>query len=190
MASAFRNIIDFFSSIGVFDVVMPFLLIFTVVFAIFERTKVFGIEKIDGKEYSKKNLNSAASFVIAFLVVASSELVEIITKVSSQFVVLLFLVVLFLLLAGSFFKEEPSAFFLEKGGWRTTFLIIVFLGISFIFLDALGLIEKVFGFVSGRDQGVVIGSVILLGLIVAFIIYVTSERKNGGSSSGSATKSH
>ena len=65
------------------------------------------------------NLNSAAAFVIAFLVVASSELVGIITEVSSKFVVLLFLIVLFLLLVGSFFKEESYGVFLEKGGWRT-----------------------------------------------------------------------
>ena len=136
MASAFRDIIDFFDTIGIFDVVLPFLLVFTIVFALLERTKVFGLEKIEGKEYTKKNLNSAAAFVISFLVVASSELVEIITEVSSKFVVLLFLVVLFLLLVGSFFKEEPHGVFLE-GGWKTTFMGIVFVVLIFIFLDAL-----------------------------------------------------
>ncbi len=125
MATPFREIIDFFDSIGVFDVVLPFLLVFTIVFALLERTKVFGMEKIEGKDYTKKNLNSAAAFVIAFLVVASSELVEIITDVSSKFVVLLFGIVLFLLLVGSFFKEEPHGVFLE-GGWRTIFMVIVF----------------------------------------------------------------
>jgi hypothetical protein len=178
MASAFREIIDFFANIGVFDVVLPFLLVFTVVFALFERTKVFGVEKIDGKEYTKKNLNSAAGFVIAFLVIASSELVEVITKVSSQFVVLLFLIVLFLLLVGSFFKEESHGVFLE-GGWKTTFMVVVFIGLAFIFLDALNLIDTVFSFLKGTDKGEIVGSVLLLGVIVLFVAYVTQEKKNG-----------
>ena len=181
MASQFRDIIDFFATIGVFDVVLPFLLIFTVVFALLERTKVFGIEKIEGKEYTKKNLNSAAAFVIAFLVVASSELVEVITAVSSQFVVLLFLIVLFLLLVGSFFQEKQEGVFLE-GGWRTTFMLIVFVGLVFIFLDALNLTEKVFGFLKGTDKGEIVGSVLLLIVIVMFVAYVTQEKKGGHSS--------
>ena len=174
MATPFREIIDFFASIGVFDVVLPFLLVFTIVFALFERTKVLGIEKIEGKEYTKKNLNSAAAFVIAFLVVASSELVGIITEVSSKFVVLLFLIVLFLLLVGSFFKEESYGVFLEKGGWRSTFMVIVFVGLAFIFLDALDLLGNIFDFLKGTDRGEIVGSVLLLGLIIFFIVYVTN----------------
>ncbi len=180
MASQFRDIIDFFDNIGVFDVVLPFLLIFTVVFALLERTKVFGVEKVEGKDYTKKNLNASAAFVIAFLVVASSELVEVITKVSSQFVVLLFLIVLFLLLVGSFFKEEPHGVFLE-GGWRTTFMLIVFVGLVFIFLDALNLTDKVFSFLKGTDKGEIVGSVLLLIVIVLFIAYVTQEKKGSSS---------
>jgi len=58
MVSAFRGVVDFFGEIGLFDVVLPFLLVFTVVFAILEKTKVFGIEEIEGKKYTRKNLNS------------------------------------------------------------------------------------------------------------------------------------
>ena len=176
MATQFREIINFFDNIGIFDVVLPFLLVFTIVFALLERTKVFGVEEIEGKKYTKKNLNSVAAFVIAFLVVASSRLVEIITEVSSNFVVLLFLVVLFLLLVGSFFQEKPEGVFLE-GGWKTLFMVIVFIVLIFIFLDALDLLEDTFGFLSGTNKGEVVGSVFLLVLIVLFVAYVTQDRK-------------
>ena len=89
MASAFREVIEFFQDIGLYDVVLPFLLVFTIVFAILEKTRVFGTEKIEGNEYTKKNLNAVTAFVIAFFVVASSKLVEIITTVSSYTVILL-----------------------------------------------------------------------------------------------------
>jgi len=176
MATPFREILEFFTRIGVFDVVLPFLLVFTIVFALLERTKVFGTEKVEGKEYTKKNLNSAAAFVIAFLVIASSELVGIITAVSSKFVVLLFLVVLFLLLVGSFFQEKPEGVFLE-GGWKTLFMIIIFIGLGFIFLDALGLLEDVTSFLSGTSSGELVGSVILMFLIVMFIVFITQEKQ-------------
>src|SRR3989338_4617567 len=176
MATPFREILEFFDNVGVFDVVLPFLLVFTIVFALLERTKVFGVEEIEGKKYTKKNLNSVAAFVIAFLVIASSRLVAIVNEVASKFVVVLFGVVLFLLLVGSFFKEEPHGVFLE-GGWKTMFMVIVFLVLGFIFLDALDLLDATFGFFSGTNRGELVGSVILMVLIVMFIAYITQERK-------------
>ena len=176
MATPLEDVIAFLVNIGIFKVVLPFLLVFVVVFAILERTKVFGVEKIEGREYTKKNLNSAAAFVIAFLVIASSRLVEIITQVSSQFVVLLFGVVLFLLLVGSFFQEKPEGVFLE-GGWKTAFMIIVFIGLLFIFLDALEVWDDVSSFFSGTSTGELVGTIILMVIIVMFMVYVTQDRK-------------
>ena len=68
MASGFRNIIDFFDKLGLFDVVLPFLLAFAIVFAIFEKTKVLGTDVIEGQVYTKKNLNAIVAFSIAFFV--------------------------------------------------------------------------------------------------------------------------
>ena len=173
MATAFREAIDFFGEIGLFDVVLPFLLVFTIVFAILEKTKVFGIEEVDGKKYTKKNLNSIASFVIAFLVVASAELVEIITTVSSNMVVLLLLIVLFLLLVGTFYAEGEKSVFLE-GGWKSLFMVIAFVGIVLIFLDALGFLEDLFDFLTG-GRNEIVGSIVLLIIIVLFIAWVVKE---------------
>ena len=55
MTSAFRGAIEFFDKIGVYDVILPFLLVFTIVFAILEKTKVFGTDDIEGKKLTKKN---------------------------------------------------------------------------------------------------------------------------------------
>ena len=37
--SSFRSAIDFFGQVGVYDVILPFLLVFTIMFAILEKTK-------------------------------------------------------------------------------------------------------------------------------------------------------
>ena len=178
MATPFRQVITFFDSIGLFDVVLPFLLVFTIVFAILEKTKVLGTEDIEGRKYTKKNLNAIAAFVMAFLVVASSQLVEIITKVSANAVVVLFLSVLFLLLVGSFYKEGEPVFL--EGGWKMVFMVIVFIAIIGIFLDAIKSpdgrtwLQRLGEFTgSGGDE--LAGSIVLMSLVVLFVVYAVKE---------------
>jgi len=174
----FRGVILFFDKIGLFDVVLPFLLVFTIVFAIFEKTKVLGTEEIDGKRYTKKNLNAMAAFTISFLVVASSQLVEIITKVSANAVIVLFLSVLFLMLVGSFYKEGEPVFL--EGGWKVVFMIIVFLAIVGIFLDAIKgadgrtWLQRLTDFAGGGNDQIA-GAIVLLALVVFFIIFAIKE---------------
>ena len=104
----FGNVIVFLEKLGVYDIVLPFLLVFTIVFAVFERTKVFGTEEVDGVKYSRKNLNAMVAFVIAFLVVASSQLVGIINKSLSRLVLLILVSISFLVLIGTFFSEKEE----------------------------------------------------------------------------------
>ena len=60
--------------------------------------RVLGTDQIEGKKYTKKNLNGVISFVIAFLVVGSSQLVSIINQALAQIVLLLLVSIMFLLL--------------------------------------------------------------------------------------------
>ena len=177
MVSTFRGAIEFFDKIGIYDVILPFLLVFTIVFAILEKTKVFGTEDIDGKKLTKKNLNSMAAFVIAFLVVASSRLVETITKVSSQVVVILLLSVLFLLLIGSFYKESDLPVFLE-GNWKYLFMVIMFVGILGIFLNAItnddgeSWLEWGWDRIVNHFDSTAVASIILIIVIIVFMFYI------------------
>ncbi|GAG35231.1 unnamed protein product [marine sediment metagenome] len=116
-----------------------------------------------------------ASFVMAFFVVASSRLVEIVTEVSSNVVILLLLSVLFLLLVGSFFKEGAGVFL--EGGWRIFFMVIMFVGIVLIFLNALGWLEKTWDFIGGGKGGNAVGSITLIVIIILFMVYIVKEPK-------------
>ena len=121
--SAFRGVIEFFGEIGVYDVVLPFLLVFTIVYAILEKTRVLGTETFEGKKYSRKNLNAIVAFVIAFLVVASTRLVAAINQAMGNIILLLLVSFSFLMLIGSFMKETEEGVFLT-GGWRILFMTI------------------------------------------------------------------
>lgn len=177
--SVFRGVLSFFFELGIYDVVLPFLLIFSIVFAIFEKTRVFGVDKYpDGKEYPKKNINSMVAFVIAFFVVASSQLVQSITKISANMVILLLGTTLFLLLAGSFHKETEEGFFLE-GTWKNVFMFIVFGGLVLIFLDAIKTGEQTWlQYILDQVQNVwddtAVASIILIIAVIGIMLYVTS----------------
>ena len=177
--SVFRGTIEFFGRLGIYDVILPFLLVFTIVFAILEKTKIFGTEEIDKKKYPRKNLDAMVAFVIAFFVIASSQLVEVITTVSSQAVILLLLSILFLILVGSFAKEEEEGFFL-KGGGKTTFSVIMFVGIVGIFLNTIKTEEGqswlsfIMEFISTKWNTDWIASLILIGFIIGMMFFITS----------------
>src|SRR3989344_1375154 len=133
--SVFRGVLEFFNDIGIYDVILPFLLMFTIVFAILEKTQVLGTEEVEGHRYTKKNLNAMVSFVIAFLVVASAQLVRIINETMANVALLLLISVSFLLLIGSFYKEgEAVALF---GGWRTAFTWAMLVAVILIFASAI-----------------------------------------------------
>lgn len=183
------NAIDFFKTLGVYDVLLPFLLVFTVMFAILERTKILGAEG-DKNQHTKKNLNAMTSFVVAFLVVASSKLVETITQVSSQIIVLMMLLVFFMMLIGTFFSKKEMD---EKGGpwvegaWRTAFMAFVAICIVFIFMNALTNESgdtwlEVFWDWLGRFYTDTSVAALLLVLFVIAIMYFIgqSEKPEGG----------
>jgi len=169
--STFRGTIGFFEKLGVYDVVLPFLLVFTLVYAMLEKTKIYGTEKIDGRDISRKNLNGMTAFVSAFFVIASTRLVAIVNEVLANTVLLLLLSICFLLLAGSFHTGSKE-FFLE-GTWRTVFMIIMFLGIVLIFLNALGWLQVIYENLFFKFDSVTVSSIVLILVIILFMLYVT-----------------
>jgi len=185
------NVLEFFRALGIYDVVLPFILTFTIVFAILERTRVFGTEKVGEIEVTKKNLNAMVAFVLAFLVVASSKLVATITAVSSEIIVLLLLSVFFLMLVGAFHGEEEL-----KGGmklenpWKAIFFTIMFIGIAAIFLSAIktdsgySWLEIGVGVLLEAGSSTGISAILLLMVMIGIIIFITWRPKSGGGSEG------
>ncbi len=191
--TAFREVLEFFDRLGVYDVVLPFILVFTLVFAIFERTKVLGTEKIDGVEYGKKNLNAMVAFVIAFLVVASSQIVSLINSALPKIVILLFLGVFFLLLVGIFYSEKEEV--ILGSPWKVMFMVIMFVGIVSIFLYSIPtasgepFLTWILEFVIDNFTTTAVSSIILMIVVIGFMLYVIREPSKGSGSGESKTKS-
>lgn len=189
--STFRETFTFLDKIGVFDVVLPFLLIFTIVFAILEKTKVFGTEVVEGKTYTKKNLNALASFAIAFFAVASSRVVQAVTQISANVVVLLVAAVSFLMLVGSFHKEDDKGFALD-GIWKTLFILVMFVGLFGIFLSAIETdgrtwLQWIFDWLAEFSTNVSVATIVLIVLVVgAMYLIISADKKPSAGGGGPA----
>ncbi|HLD00783.1 MAG TPA: hypothetical protein VJC39_03500 [Candidatus Nanoarchaeia archaeon] len=173
--SGFRAVIGLLDKIGVYDIILPFLLVFTIVFAILEKTKILGIEKVGGQELTKKNINAMVALVMAFLVIASTQLVAVISEVMANVVLLLILSVCFLLLVGSFFGDKEFSL-KDYGPWIKFFMIFMFMGIVIIFLNALDWLKFVVGLFVLWPADLAVG--ILFGLVViGFIWFIVKSPK-------------
>ena len=174
--STFREIIEFFGDIGIYDVVLPFLLVFTIVFAILEKTRVLGTENIGGQDVTRKNLNSMVSFVIAFLVVASTSLVRAINEAMANMVMLLLLAISFMILAGSFYKEGE---FDVSSNWKKFFSVVMFVGIVLIFMDAVDWLEPGWDYLRHNWNETAVASAVLILLLGGVMYFITKPPGNG-----------
>ncbi len=171
--SGFRGVVDFLGELGVYDVILPFLLVFTIMFAILEKTKILGTEKVGDHEITKKNLNAIVSLVVAFLIIASTKLVAVINEVMANVVLLLILAISFLLLVGVFFGSKE--FTLEQHPtWVKFLMVLMFLGIVVIFLNALDWLQFVFAVFDNWDAEWAV-SLVFLAIILVFMWFITKE---------------
>ena len=179
MASTLRNALDFFDQFGVFDVLLPFLLVFTVVYAILQKTHILG----EGKD----NLDAMVAFVIGLLVVAASKVVVVINEALPQVMVLVIVGLGFLLMLGIFAK--PDGTFFDKIGdtARTIIMIIMSIAVVLIFLSVIenddgdSWLSYGWNYMLDNWSGAVFGSIVLFLLVIGAIFFVVGggDKKNG-----------
>ncbi|MGE0793120.1 MAG: hypothetical protein AB7V77_03010 [Candidatus Woesearchaeota archaeon] len=168
--------VTFFGDLGIYDVVLPFLLVFTLIFAFLEKTKILGVEIIRdsaGKEhsFSRKNLNSMIAFTVAFFVIASSQIVRIISDLMANVVILIVLGLSYMLAVG-IFHTGPEEF--EVKGWqKTIFSIVSLIGVFLILFNSLGWLDKIYNFVLSAWYKANIAAFILVIVFVGFIVWIT-----------------
>lgn len=178
--SVFQGVIAFFQEVGMYDVVLPFLLVFTLVYALLEKTRVLGVERVGDKEFTKKNVNSMVAFVVAFFVVASARLVAAINEIMASMVVLLVLLVSFMLLVGSMHRDTTEGFQLQ-GWYKNAFYVIMFVGMILIFLNAFGWLDAGWVWIVTHLDSQIVSMAALIIVIIGLMLFVTSSPKEKSS---------
>jgi len=186
MVSAFGNAIDFLAKIGLYDVILPFLLTFTIIYAILDKTRVLGMDEFDKVKYPKKNLNALVAFCVGFLVIASKSLVSLINTTLAQIVVLFMICVFYLALVGIFYKDGAEDQFNKPGPWRTFFMVTLLVAIILIFANAITLesgdsvLQFLYNQLAFNIDSSIVSTIVLIALIVGAMAYVV--RPSGGPS--------
>ena len=164
------NLAESLESIGFVDVLLPFLLIFTVIFAVLEKTKILG--------EGKRNLNVGLSFIFALLVVvphvtgnfpAGYDPVAVINAALPSVSLVVVAIIALLILIGVF-AGDKLVFGMSSAGWIGLFSLIT---IVFIFGSAAGWWQT--GFLDwleslfGTDVVAVVIMLLIFGIIIAFV---------------------
>lgn len=166
---------------GIVDVLLPFLLIFTIIFAVLEKTKILGEEK--------RNMNSAIALIFSLIVViphitgnlpAGYDPVVIINSALPS-VSLVIVAVISLMIMIGVFAHEKIHFGLSMPGWVAFFSVVTLI---IIFGSAAGWwvsgfdtwLERTFG----PDALAVFVMIVVFGVIIAFITGGEGEREKLG----------
>ena len=187
MVTPLGNAIEFFKDFGLFDIVIPFLLIFTLIYAILDKTKLLGTQEIGGKIYANRNLNSMIAFSVGLLVVASANAVKTINKVIPNIVLLSVAALCFMILIGLFVKEGELDFSEKHDKWYMLFLTIMFVGVVLIFLNSIFIGESnetwlsfAWNYMISYWSGTVIASIVMFLVIILAIMFTTGSIKMKG----------
>ena len=101
MTTPLGQAVQFLKDFGLFDVVLPFLLVFSIVFAILEKTMILGSEKVGDKTIPKRTINTMVAFVVGMIVISMNEVVNAINEALPNVVLLLVILISFLMLVGT-----------------------------------------------------------------------------------------
>ncbi|MBI2632701.1 hypothetical protein HYW75_06875 [Candidatus Pacearchaeota archaeon] len=157
----FNEIVGQLQGAGFFDVLLPFLLIFVVLFAILEKIKIFGTEK-DGEP--RKNINLMFALITSLIVIINTEIIAImniyLSKISLIIIIFLMFMVVFGLWAGE--KYEPAGWLFFLG------IIIAILGTVWALTPEIGFNLPDWLYPTEWDGPLVIG-LIVTGLTLFFL---------------------
>jgi hypothetical protein len=88
------ELLGYWEELGVFDILLPFLLIFTITFGVLQKSQLFGKDK--------KNLNVIVALVLALLFVRNTSLVSLVNRFLPNISIFMVVILMFLLLIGLF----------------------------------------------------------------------------------------
>ena len=165
----------FFTNPLFVETILPFLLVFTIVFAILQKTEILG--------KGKKQIDAIVALVVGLIFVAFGTATDIIVRMIPILGIALVVILVFMILLGSLFK--PGEF--EIKGWLKVVIgVLIAILVVATVLILTGGVDYIVGFIYSEGSGAIIVNGILILVIVGAILFVIfgKERAGGGGSSG------
>jgi hypothetical protein len=165
---AFGSIADIlfqWESIGFFDIVLPFLLVFAIVFGILSYMGIFG---------NNKGINAILAIILGLLSVRAGFFQAFLAEVAPRLGVGLTVLLVIMILFGLFVQDQSK----KTIGWIMIGIAAV---IFIIIISQMYTIFNYFGSGLGLSNPEIIGWIIMVGLLIVIVIVVAignSEKDN------------
>jgi len=159
------------------QIALPFLLVFTIAFAILQRTKILGEDKT--------RIDAITALVIALIVVAYSYATNIIVVLMPFLAVSAVIILIFMILYG-FIASDEKGFKMNKG-LKIAFGILIGIAIVIAVISASGYWGILIGWFTGKNSSSIITNIIFVAIIIAAIAVVVSGKGNSSSSGTSSS---
>jgi hypothetical protein len=186
-ASPVDNVLNLLTAFGFFRVVLPFLLIFSIVYGILLKTKVLG-DPEGGSDKWVKSVSAIVSLAFAFLVIGYSPVVSALAILIPQASFLLVVALLVLMLLAMFgIKGED---YLGKPKWYSWLLILPVVAIMLAIIGAATGIPALAGFTNfligagGPIDPELFNTLLGLGIVIGIPLVVIALVVWGSSKSG------
>ena len=157
------------------ETILPFLLMFTLVFAVLEKTKILG----DGK----RQIDAIISLVIALVFVSFGSATDVVVRMIPILGVALVVILIFMLLFGFVHRGEG---FEMPSGLRITVGILAGILVIAMVLILTGGLDFVVNFIYGANTGLFINGILIVIIIgaIAAVVWGGKSNNSGGESKG------
>ena len=174
LSQGFRNIAYFFQNYELTEVILPFLLVFTIIFTVFDKIKLFG--------EGKKNIHVMLAFIISLLTIiphitgrypSGYDPINIINSMVPGAAVLAVVIILIIFLLGMF----GSTWLTGNGapGWA---MIIIFGVLLYIFGTTVGWWTSPNNFFSSSWDSDLSMTLVALGVLGIAILFITGPQQH------------
>ncbi len=165
------------SSPIVVEVILPFVVVFAVVFGILQKTEIFG--------KGKKQIDAIVSLVIALLLISFIQFVNLIVNLLVFLATASVIILVFMILYGMVFKEGE---FQMSKGLKITFGILAAIAVITAVLLFSGYWDIIYSrYLVGEGSTILLNIVFIVIIIAAIAVVIGSAGKgdNKGKSSSS-----
>jgi hypothetical protein len=153
------------------EIILPFLLVFVVIFAVLDRTKILG--------EGKNQINALVSLAIALIFVTFSRAVGIVTNLMAFLAVFIAILLVFFLLYG-FVAADKEGLKIPTG-IKITGGIIILIALLVAVLVVTGYWDKLLDLFKAGSSNAAVSSIVLLAIVAGAVAVVLTVKGKSGS---------
>lgn len=159
----FNSAVEGFADVGGFNVILPFLLVFAVTFAVLRKIQLFG---------DNKRVDAIVSFIMAAFLVSATGIVDVLIGFLPRVSMIVLVLLMLILVVGVFSGRSDWG-----GGFLTIGAIIAILAVLWALGAAADWEVPLVGEITEQD----VGTLIVVGVFVLVIWLIVREPDNSNS---------